>query len=181
MPCKERKMVSRTTDVEAGKWVRFARRTSSPKLSWLERRLDEAGIAHRRNGHTWHAPILEVDVSDIDRAWDILGPVDSVPDSDERFVPCGSPPGLAGLMRDIFRSSEKDTPPPDAGTVADRYSDTPPMPKATTVLEEMANEQLGGTASERLAKRNAGLCDKHSVPCLWPDEDETTEDMPHKG
>ena len=163
-------MVSRTTDVEAGKWVPLTRRTNNPKLSWLEGRLDEAGIAHRRNGRTWHAPSLEVGEGDIDRAWDILDPVDDIP------------PGLAGLMRDFFRSPEKDTPPPDAGTVADRYGDIPPMPKATTVREEMEKEQLGGTASERLAKRNTGLCDKQSAPYLiTSDEDEITEDMPRKG
>ena len=68
------------------KWEMFTKRTEDPKLAWLEAKLDEAGIANRRNGESWHAPILEVDASRIDDAWDILTPVDDIPDDDEMFI-----------------------------------------------------------------------------------------------
>lgn len=66
-------------------WVRFTKRTDDPKLAWLERRLDAAGIKHRRNGESWHAPILEVDKARLNDAWAILTPVDDVPDDDPQF------------------------------------------------------------------------------------------------
>lgn len=46
----------------------FTKRTDDPKLAWLESQLDWLGIAHRRNGESWHAPILEVDKSKLDVA-----------------------------------------------------------------------------------------------------------------
>ena len=67
-------------------WEILCKRTNDPKLSWLERKLDEAGISHRRNGHSWHAPILEVLKTQIDQAWKILPPVDDIPDDDEMFI-----------------------------------------------------------------------------------------------
>lgn len=66
-------------------WTRFTKRTDDPKLSWLEKQLDAAGIQHRRNGYSFHAPILEVPASDLDRAWEILTPVDDIEDDDPRF------------------------------------------------------------------------------------------------
>lgn len=54
------------------KFVRFTKRTEDPKLAYIERRLTEAGIAHRRNGFSFHAPILEVDETKQDAAWAIL-------------------------------------------------------------------------------------------------------------
>lgn len=74
-------------------WVRFTKRTEDPKLAWLERKLAEAGIESRRNGYSFHAPVLEVRPRDLDRAWAILsGPldesgrvVDDVPDDDPVF------------------------------------------------------------------------------------------------
>ena len=42
------------------KWVLFCKRTNDPKLGWIERQLDQRNIPHRRNGHSFHAPILEV-------------------------------------------------------------------------------------------------------------------------
>ena len=66
-------------------WRLFTKRTNEPKLSWLERQLDEAGVPHRRNGESFHAPILEVQYEDLDRAWEILAPVDDEPDDGERF------------------------------------------------------------------------------------------------
>jgi hypothetical protein len=41
-------------------YVLFCKRTNEPKLSWIERQLDKHGIPHRRNGNSFHAPILEV-------------------------------------------------------------------------------------------------------------------------
>jgi len=66
-------------------YVRFTKRTDDPKLAWLERQLDAAGIAHRRNGHSFHAPILEVDSTMLDAAWGILDPVDDIEDDDPRW------------------------------------------------------------------------------------------------
>lgn len=70
----------------AVRWERFTKRTEDPKLSWLERRLTEAGIPHRRNGASWHAPILEVAAERLDDAWEILTPVDDVDDDDPRWL-----------------------------------------------------------------------------------------------
>jgi hypothetical protein len=67
------------------KWERFTKRTEDPKLAWLERQLTEAGIQHRRNGASFHAPILEVQADKIDEAWAILTPVDDIPDDDPRW------------------------------------------------------------------------------------------------
>jgi hypothetical protein len=41
-------------------WVMFTKRTDVPKLGWLEEQLDELNMPHRRNGRSWHAPIMEV-------------------------------------------------------------------------------------------------------------------------
>ena len=67
------------------KYTQFTKRTEDPKLRWLEARLEDAGIDSRRNGESWHAPILEVDESKLDLAWSILAPVDDVPDDDPRY------------------------------------------------------------------------------------------------
>jgi hypothetical protein len=45
---------------ESTDWVTYTRRTDDPKLTYLERRLNAMGIPHRRNGFSFHAPILEV-------------------------------------------------------------------------------------------------------------------------
>jgi hypothetical protein len=73
----------------------FTKRTNEPKLSHLESLLTEQGIPHRRNGESFHAPILEVENSKIDRALDILTSdvfgdgreYDDIPDDDEIFGP----------------------------------------------------------------------------------------------
>jgi hypothetical protein len=67
-------------------WVMFTKRTEDPKLAWLERQLAEAGIPSRRNGTSFHGPILEVHPADLDRAWEILTPVDDLEDDDPRFT-----------------------------------------------------------------------------------------------
>jgi hypothetical protein len=46
--------------VVAPEWVLWCKRTNDPKLTWIERELDKLGIPHRRNGESFHAPILEV-------------------------------------------------------------------------------------------------------------------------
>jgi hypothetical protein len=66
-------------------WKMLCKRTNDPKLSCLEDMLDEAGIPNRRNGHSFHAPILEVDDRRLDEAWDILTPIDDIPDDDPHW------------------------------------------------------------------------------------------------
>ena len=66
-------------------WVQFTKRTNDPKLIWLERKLKSEGIKSRRNGSSFHAPILEVERHQLDRAWTILGPIDDIPDEDSRW------------------------------------------------------------------------------------------------
>ena len=53
-------------------WVMFTKRTEDPKLAYLEHRLTELGIPHRRSGDSWHAPIMEVLQQDEDRASELL-------------------------------------------------------------------------------------------------------------
>lgn len=53
-------------------WVMFTKRTDDPKLAWIERRLLARGIPSRRNGESWHAPILEVPVEHETAAWALL-------------------------------------------------------------------------------------------------------------
>ena len=83
-----------------GKFVMFTKRTEEPKLGWLEERLDEAGIPHRRNGSSFHAPILEVEEEHLSAAWEILTPVDDIPDDDPRVA---SAHGLHRHLRHVRR------------------------------------------------------------------------------
>jgi hypothetical protein len=71
---------------EGRKWTTLTRRTDDPKLSWLEQQLDLSEISHRRNGETFHAPIMEVQQMHFDAAWKILEPVDDIPDDDPRWT-----------------------------------------------------------------------------------------------
>lgn len=66
-------------------WERFTKRTDGLKLVWLERRLDDRGIPHRRNGESWHAPITEVAADRLEEAEAILAPVDDDDDDDPKF------------------------------------------------------------------------------------------------
>lgn len=66
-------------------WTNFTRRTGGNKLRWLEQELRAAGIESQRNGSSWHAPILQVKRKDKAAAWEILTPVDDVPDDDPRY------------------------------------------------------------------------------------------------
>jgi hypothetical protein len=54
------------------KYVTLCKRTGDPKLTAIEVLLDNLRIAHRRNGESWHAPILEVQERDIEKAWGLL-------------------------------------------------------------------------------------------------------------
>jgi hypothetical protein len=73
------------------KWVTFTRRTEDPKLRYIEKRLDEMGIPHRRNGASMHAPILQVPQEREADAWALLNQkiggveLDEIPDSHPMF------------------------------------------------------------------------------------------------
>jgi hypothetical protein len=67
------------------KWVILCKRTESPKLEWLARKLGAAGIANKIEGSSFHAPLLWVKEQDLDPAWEILDPVDDYPDDHEMF------------------------------------------------------------------------------------------------
>ena len=67
------------------KWVQLTKRTNDPKLQCLQFKLRDAGIESRRNGESWHAPILQVMDKDLDRAWEILNPIDEISDDDPRW------------------------------------------------------------------------------------------------
>ncbi|HEY1295416.1 MAG TPA: hypothetical protein VGJ60_20250 [Chloroflexota bacterium] len=74
-------------------WETLCRRTEDPKLRFIEAWLDNLGIQHRRNGYSFHAPILEVDAALHDFAYEQIlmapdadfGYFDEVPDDDPRF------------------------------------------------------------------------------------------------
>lgn len=67
-------------------FVQFTKRTNDPKLEWLQRELARKGINSVRDGYSWSAPILMVRQNDLDKAWDVLDPVDDVDDDDLRFL-----------------------------------------------------------------------------------------------
>jgi hypothetical protein len=74
-------------------WVTLCRRTKDPKLAYLESSLTDMQIPHRRNGESFHAPILEVPhdrhaeaEAFLDSAFnDIYARVDDVPDNHPIF------------------------------------------------------------------------------------------------
>lgn len=74
-------------------WTLFTKRTNDPKLSYLEHRLDQLKIPHRRNGESFHAPILEVAAEHLERANAILEErigryrLDDIRDDARRFLP----------------------------------------------------------------------------------------------
>ena len=67
------------------KYTQFTKRTDDPKLKWLEGELDKVGIKHYRDGYSGHGPIMMVDESMLDAAYEILTPIDDIPDNDKRF------------------------------------------------------------------------------------------------
>jgi hypothetical protein len=81
-------------NVDNANWVMLTKRTEDPKLTWLQRQLARLGIRSRRNGASFHAPILEVHKSDEERAWAFLGSqidqsgrtVDDIDDDDPMFI-----------------------------------------------------------------------------------------------
>ena len=54
-------------------WETLCKRTEDPKLRYIEALLTSRGIPNRRNGDSWHAPILEVPTARFKDAWAILG------------------------------------------------------------------------------------------------------------
>jgi hypothetical protein len=76
-------------------WTRLCKRTNDPKLADVERQLALLGIPSRRNGRSFHAPILEVPEMLHEEAHQrvLLAPdpewiiYDDVPDDDPRFSP----------------------------------------------------------------------------------------------
>jgi len=73
--------------VSGAEWTVLTRRTSAPKLTWLLRALEAAGVQGRLNGDAFLAPVMEVHQADFARAWDLLAPVDDLPDDDPTFGP----------------------------------------------------------------------------------------------
>lgn len=75
-------------------WQTLCKRTNDPKLAYIERWLDDLAIPHRRNGESFHAPILEVPDGEHERAYleilmapdDTYGTFDDVPDDDPIFL-----------------------------------------------------------------------------------------------
>jgi hypothetical protein len=53
-------------------WVTLCRRTEDPKLTYIEAKLTEMQIPHRRHGESWHAPILEVPASALEAGHALL-------------------------------------------------------------------------------------------------------------
>lgn len=66
-------------------WVILCKRTHDPKLAWLERTLTAHGILSRRNGRSFHGPILEVPADLEDKAQLILALVDDMDDDEAPF------------------------------------------------------------------------------------------------
>ena len=75
-------------------WVAFCRRTNDPKLRFIEAWLDNLGVEHRRNGKSFHAPILEVPEDQHDFCYEQIlmahdeqyGIFDERPDDDPMFA-----------------------------------------------------------------------------------------------
>lgn len=54
-------------------WETFCKRTEDPKLRYIEAMLTERGIPHRRNGYSFHGPILQIPQEFDTEAWSMLG------------------------------------------------------------------------------------------------------------
>lgn len=75
-------------------WETFCKRTEDPKLRFIEGLLTQRGIPHRRDGESFHAPVLKVSVDYLDAAWAILSEdifgdgrsFDNIPDDDGAFT-----------------------------------------------------------------------------------------------
>ena len=80
-------------------WVTLCRRTEDPKLAYLEYILTRCAIPHKREGESWHAPVLVVPAAFEELAWGVLAQsargyglhtrrgvsLDDVPDSHRDF------------------------------------------------------------------------------------------------
>jgi hypothetical protein len=66
-------------------YVLFTKRTGGAKLRWLLRQCEDAGLRVLREGRSWHAPTTWVHRYDEGKAWEILNPVDDIPDDDPQF------------------------------------------------------------------------------------------------
>lgn len=67
------------------KYILFTKRTDEPKLSWVLRECKAAGLRVRKSGWSFHAPCSWVHPDDNTAAWEILTPIDDIPDDDPRF------------------------------------------------------------------------------------------------
>ncbi len=63
----------------------FTKRTNEPKLSYVLNLCKKAGLRVRKQGKSWHAPCSWVHPDDVDAAWEILTPIDDIPDDDPMF------------------------------------------------------------------------------------------------
>lgn len=64
----------------------FTKRTNHPKLAWLVQECRKAGLRVCVRGRSFHAPISWVHPEDEAAAWEILTPIDDIPDDDPRFA-----------------------------------------------------------------------------------------------
>jgi len=89
LDCAEGIAIIKTTveaqDEDRDWWRTITRRTTNPKLKWLQAQFDELGIRWRILGETWHAPHMQVQADRWDDAWDVLDPIDDIPDDDKQF------------------------------------------------------------------------------------------------
>jgi len=68
-------------------WKLFTKRTANPKRAWLMRQCKDAGLRVMTHEKRFMGePTTWVHRDDEDAAWDILSPVDDVPDDDARFI-----------------------------------------------------------------------------------------------
>ena len=73
-------------------FTQFTKRTEDPKLAYIEAELTRRGVVHRRNGSSFHAPILEVDETRLADAEAFLQETidgrnfDSIEDDDPLFL-----------------------------------------------------------------------------------------------
>ncbi|KPJ96730.1 MAG: hypothetical protein AMS18_00280 [Gemmatimonas sp. SG8_17] len=67
-------------------WVVLTRRTNDPKLFWIEMLLRvKFGIETKRDGESFHAPIMKVRKEDHDIGWAIVVLFDEIEDDDPMF------------------------------------------------------------------------------------------------
>ena len=73
-------------DMQVDEYQSLTGRTANPKRAWLMRKCKDAGLRVFVEGkRMFGEPISWVHRDDQDKAWDILAPVDHVPDDDDQF------------------------------------------------------------------------------------------------